>query len=249
MNWSIAGWVVIGLSAVMLVIFSLLGKKPDSYPLRRSPSVDGLMKAQSTAIERGQPRLVALGDQYWSRTYPGLGLNALITLPFLADSENLVDGGFSVAGGDGSLVVLAHQIIQNGYVNGYSMDLSKPRVRTLLPGPTHLSYSMGLLTELRLRNYGSVALLGHFGPEAILLTEAVQSKGGYIFAAAGSLISQAALLLSVRDMLISESVYSISGLLSPTSTDPSRWLIEDTLRTILIISLVAGVIMKLLGVL
>ena len=249
MNWSIVGWVVIGLSALMLVIFSLIEKKPDFYSIRRSASAERLKKAQTTAIERGKPRLVAIGDQYWSRTYPGLGLHAVTALPILANAENIADGGLSVSCGDGSLVVLARQIVQIGYVNGFSMELSKPDVRTILPGPTQLSYSLGLLSELGLQKFGSIALVGNYGPAAILWTEAVQSKGGYAFAAAGSLTSQAALLFSVRDLMIGESVFSMSGLLSSNPVDQARWLTEDILRVLLIFSLVAGVIMKLTGVL
>jgi len=248
-NWSIVGWVVIGLSAIMLVIFSLIGKKPDFYSTRRSVSSEGLKKAQTAAIERGQPRLIAIGDQYWSRTYPGLGLHALTALPILANAENTADGGLSVSCGDGSLVVLARQIVQSDYVNGFSMELSNPRVRTILPGPTQLSYSLGLLSELGLQKYGSIALLGNYGPEAILWTEAVQSRGGYVFAAAGSLISQAALLFNVRDLVIGESVFSTAGLLTSNEVDQTRWLTEDILRVLLILSLIAGVIMKLVGVL
>ncbi|MEA3325816.1 MAG: DUF6754 domain-containing protein [Chloroflexota bacterium] len=249
MNWSIVGWMAIGLSALMLVIFSLLRKKPDTYSLRRSVSAEGLMKAQTNAIERGQPRLIAIGDQYWSRTYPGLGLHALTALPILADAENIVDGELSVSGGDGSLVVLARQIVQSDYVNGFSMELSNPRVRTILPGPTQLSYSVGLLYELGLQKYGSIALFGNYGPEAILWTEAVQSRGGYVFAAAGSIISQAVLLFNVRDLVIGESVFSTAGLLTSNEVDQTRWMTEDILRVLLILGLIAGVIMRLVGVL
>jgi len=247
--WSIVGWAVIALSALLLVICSLLGNKLDFYSLRKSSSTSGLMKAQISAIERGQPRLIAIGDQFWSRAYPGLGLHALTSLPMLADTENVMDGGLSVAGGDGSLLVLAHQIVQNGYVNGFSMELSKPRMSVILPGLTHLSFSVGLLSELGSQKYGSIALFGNYGPAAILWTEAVQSKGGYAFAAAGSLTSQAALLFNVRDLMIGESIFSMSGLLSSNPPDQARWLIEDILRVLLIFSLVAGVILKLTGVL
>lgn len=249
MNWSIAGWVMIGLSAILLVIFSFLVKKNKLYEIKKSASVDGLISAQTKAIERGQPRLISLGDQYWSRTYPGLGLHALTILPTLTEPENVLDGELTISGGEGGLVALACQIVQKDYSNGFSLALSKPGVNAILPGPTPFSYSIGLLSEIELWHYGSISLFGNYGPEAILLTEAIQSKGGHVFAGAGSLPSQASLLLSVQDLMIGESIYSASGLLNPSRSAISWIMTEDLMRFLLILSLAAGVILKLVGVL
>lgn len=243
MSWAIFGWVLIGLAAIMLVLLSFLMRRKHLYKIRTATSVDELLAAQSGAIERGQPRLISLGDQLWSRTYPGLGLHALTILPRLVDAENCQADGTFVSGGEGSLAALAHQVVQNVYQNGFSIALSRPKVKTIMPGTGRISYAIGLLSEIEHQGYGSVALFGNYGPEAALWTEAVQNKGGYVFAGAGSIPAQAALVMNVKDLLIGESLFSTSG------SDVSGVMTEDILRLILILGLVVGVILKLAGVL
>ena len=126
--------------------------------------------------------------------------------------------------------------------------LSKPGVNTILPGPTKFSYLAGLLSEIGLEQYGSVALLGNYGPEAVIWAEAVQSKGGYVFAGAGSLTAQAALFSNTEDLMIGESLYGASGLLNTAMPELTGLMVEDIIRFLLILSLLAGVIMKLVGV-
>jgi len=184
----------------------------------------------------------------WSRTYPGLGLHALTVLPMLVDGENVMADGMFVSGGEGSLVALARQIVQNDYSNGFLTELSKPGVNAILPGPTKFSYLAGLLSEIGLEKYGSVTLFGNYGPEAAVWAEAVQSQGGYVFAGAGALTAQAALFSNVEDLLIGESLYAVSGSLNTARSEVARLMVEDIIRILLILSLLAGVIMKLVGV-
>jgi len=247
-NWSIVGWVVIGLAAFLLVLFTFLNKKTRHLKVRKITSIDRLVAAQSDAIERGQPRLISLGDQLWSRTYPGLSLHTLTVLPMLVDAENVMADGMFVSSGEGSLVALARQIVQNDYSNGFLTELSKPGVNAILPGPTKFSYLAGLLSEIGLEKYGSVTLFGNYGPEAAVWVEAVQSKGGYVFAGAGPITAQAALFTDVEDLLIGESLYAVSGSLNTARSEVARLMVEDIIRILLILSLLAGVIMKLVGV-
>jgi hypothetical protein len=243
MSWAIIGWMLIGLSAILLVLFPFLMRRKSPYKIRKSITIENLLTAQSGAIERGQPRLISFGDEMWSRTYPGLGLHALTLLPKLVDEENALTDGTYVSGGDGSLATLARQIVNNRYHDGFSMILSRSKAQTIMPGTGRISYAVGLLLEIEHQGYGSVALFGNFGPEAVLWTEAVQNKGGYVFAGAGSLSSQAALLINVKDLLIGESLFSTSV------PDATGVMTEDVLRLILILGLVVGVILKLAGVL
>lgn len=243
MSWAILGWALIGFSAIILVLLSFLMRRKNLYKTRKATSIDEIFAAQSGAIERGQPRLISLGDQLWERTYPGLGLHALTLLPKLVDEENALTEGTYVSGGDGSLATLARQIINNRYHDGFSMMLSRSKAQTIMPGTGRISYAVGLLSEIEHQGYGSVALFGNFGPEAVLWTEAVQNKGGYVFAGAGSLSSQAALLINVKDLMIGESLFSTSV------PDATGVMTEDVLRLILILGLVVGVILKLAGVL
>jgi len=249
MTWTLVGWVAIGLSALLLGLFWVLSKQSGFYPGRKIPSTESLLRAQINSIERGQHRQIILGDQFWSFTYPGLGLHALNNLSSFLDSETAVEGGLTISAGNPELVVFARQIVHQSYRDGFSSNLPPARIQTVLPGPTPLSLTAGLLPVLNTSRHGSLALFGHYGPEAILWTEAARSRGSAIFAAAGTLSSQAALFLSVHDLVLGENVFMLPGLLKMRQEDQASWLAEDILRILLMLGLIIGAALKLAGVL
>lgn len=243
------GWLFIGFAAILLLVFSLLLKDRKVYSARRRPEIDALITARSTALERGRKQHILLGHQLWSGAFPGLGLHSLLVLPSLLDPETGVDGGLMVDGGDGTLVVFAQQIVENRYDDGFSTTLHNKNVNTTLSGPMPLAFTAGFLSEISLQPQGSLILLGNYGPESLLWTEAAASDGAHVFAATGTIASQAALFSSVRDSLLGEEIFALPGALESTSTNRAGWLTEDILRIILMLSLTAAAILKIVGVL
>ncbi len=243
------GWVFIGLAAILLVILTLIFNRGKGYAARHRPEFQTFINARSAAIERGQKQHIVLGHQLWSGAYPGLGLHPLLVLPTLLEPEILADGGLTIDGSDGSLVVLARQIIHHRYDDGFVTELHNSRVRATLPGPTPLSFTAGILPEMGRHPQGSLVLLGNYGPEALLWTESVFAEGGHVLAGAGTLASQAVLFLSVRDLLIGESVFFLPGALESRSANHAGWSTEDILRILLMVSLISGAILKIVGIL
>lgn len=248
MTWVQIGWTVIFLAVVLLVGFSLIFKTGRRYPVRQLPAVKALFDQRVIAIERGEGRQVVLGNRFWSRAYPGLGLHALSVLPSLVSTEVMVDGGQVVSAGTGELVLFARQIIQGVYRDGFSPALEPVINPVQLPGPTPLAFTAGLLTEINLHSPGSLALFGSFGLSAPLWAEAASIKGGNVFAAAGLISAQAALFLNVRDVLIGEEIFMLPGAMEPTAVNQAGWITEDILRVLLMVLMLAAAVMKMVGV-
>ncbi len=249
MNWPLVGWIFLGFSAAVLIFLSILFRYRKGPSVRNLSAVQALRMSQTASMEGGQSRQVVLGDQFWSRLYPGLGLHALSLVPSFLDPESIADGSLTLSGGDGCLVLFANQVVQSRYQDGFSSSLASMGVRRSLPGATPLSSITGLLPELTSRPYGSLALFGNSGPVVLLLAEAVRNRGGHVFAATGTLAAQAALFLSIRDLLIGETIFMLPELASQETGYRAAWLAEDILRVLLMISLIAGVILKMVGVL
>ena len=248
MTWAQVGWVVIGLSALLLVGFSLLLKDRFSYHVRHLPAVKALLDQRVIAIERGQGRQVVLGDRFWNRAFPGLGLHALAVLPGLVSPEDGQDEGQLVSGGTGELVLFARQIVDGAYQDGYSTGLAQGMYPLQMPGPTPLSFLAGLLVQINLQSPGSLALFGSFGTTAPLWAEAAMIKRGHVFAAAGSISGQAALFMGIRDMLIGEEIFMLPGLVENRPANQAGWMTEDLMRAMLIIFILAAAILKMVGV-
>lgn len=248
MNWSLIGWIFIGCTAILLLLSKIfhLGK---DYEVRKEAAVDNLRDDQVSVMERGEKRKLLLGDHLSPMIYPGLGLQALSVLPSFLDTESGVDGGLTLGSADGGLLVFARQIVQNRYTDGFSPILHQTGVRTILYGPTPFSYTSAVLSDLSTQIGGSLALFGHYGPEAVLWVDAVRKHGGAIFASGGTLAAQAVLFLNVRDLVIGESTFKLPHLLLGEKGHSANLFVEDVLRMALILALLIGILLKLGGVL
>lgn len=244
----LAGLIVMGLASILLLVFSVVNNYRQGYQVRREPGVEKMMHSQIASIESGNPRSVIIGHQLLSRAYPGLGLHALTVLPTFLNPETAVDGGLTIAGSDGSMVAFARQIVHGRYHGEFSIALHQLILNTTLPGPTPFSFTAAILPMLSEQPHRLLALFGNYDAEASLWAMETQIDGGHVFAAAGSLASQASLYLQVRDLLIGEMVFLLPGLTDPSPSDRAAWLTEDILRTGLIITLIIAAILKMVGV-
>lgn len=76
MNWSILGWGMIGISIILLIIFTFLFKNGRSYLVRKNTQIEGLKISRIKAIEGGLHRTLVLGHKLTSSSYPGVGPTA-----------------------------------------------------------------------------------------------------------------------------------------------------------------------------
>lgn len=249
MTWSFIGWILIGLSAVLLIGLSFFFKNRGGYTVREVPGIQQLLSARATALEKGNKLHLGLGQRMWSGLYPGSGLYSLSILPKYLDREIRNSGAMRVSSGDGVLTVLARQIIQNQYDDGYSFLLDQNPVKSDLPGPTPASSTTGLLNLLSFEKVSSLTLVGNYGLESVLFSEALHTNGGAFFSAVGNLTSQAALYPSIKDLLIGENIFLLPVAFSGKDGTQPAWITEDILRIVVMILMVAAVVLKLVGLL
>jgi hypothetical protein len=245
MTWSQIGWAIIALGALLLLgLRFLFMQGRHGYDVRKMPIVDTFLDQRVSSIERGLGRHMILGDTFWSRPYPGLGLHALTVLNRLVSPGSMADGLENINAGAGGLVLFARQIVLGQYQDGFSERLS-----VSVPGPTPLSFLAGLLPEINRQPLGSLAIFGHYGSTAPLWTEGAALKGADSFAAAGTLSAQAALFLNMRDVLIGEEIFMLPGLFNPMPQTHAGWLTEDILRVVLMLLIVGAALLQIAGVL
>jgi len=83
----------------------------------------------------------------------------------------------------------------------------------------------------------------------VLLTETADNLEAYTFAASDSLPAQAALFASAQDPLIGEELYAVPAYLDHKPLHQASLHVQDILRWAVIFTLIAGALLKLLGVL
>lgn len=248
MTWTLLGWILIGLAALLMAILTW-GVRVNAPAPRKKPFFQRFTTSQAKAMEQGKPQQVVLGNQLWSSGYPGLGLSALSAMSALITPETLADGRQSISASSGGLAVIARQVVEGCYAGGFSDQLTASRVEAGVVGITPFSFSAGLLSEFKSTPPGNLLYLGDFGPEAVLAVRKAADQGGEVFAGAGTMAAQATLFLYVRDLLLGEEVFMLAPSLSKAPQGQASLLVEDLLRLGIILLLVAGAVLKMSGVL
>jgi hypothetical protein len=92
-------------------------------------------------------------------------------------------------------------------------------------------------------------LIGNFGPEAGLLTEAAERQNAVVIAASESLIAQAVLYATSPETLIGEELFAAGAYVQAGSIHSASLLVQDILRWFIIIALLGGAGLKMAGLL
>jgi hypothetical protein len=240
------GLTIIIIPLLLLILLGVIFRRYSTYAVRSFPALKALIRHRTSSVERGAYRHLVSGFGLSDGSDLGLGLHALHALPLFIQPEDIADGLQKIESSDGSLLLLTQQLLNGHYSKGYYQRLNLVS-NALIPGVTPLSFTAGLLTELNQHRAGSLAIIGDYGVSSVLWAACTQDHQGHTFAAAGSLVAQAALFLSVRDLLIGEEIYAAKPVLNPTPFNLASLQTEDVLRVILIFVLILASLLKLFG--
>jgi len=118
-----------------------------------------------------------------------------------------------------------------------------------LTGFTPLAYAAGVMSIIRDENISSNVLIGNFGPEAGLLTEASTRQKAAVIAASDSLTAQAVLFITTPETLIGEELFGAGAYVQAGPFHAASLILQDILRWLIIIALLTGAGLKLVGIL
>lgn len=181
--------------------------------------------------ERGAPALAALSmlRRTAERTAPG-------------------DRPPVVTAGDAALAILSQDTLQAAHRAAGTVELYEASDGRLA-GLTAFSYAAGALPIARDESASVHVLIGSFGPEVALLTEAAEREGAFTLAASDSLPAQAVLYACAQQPLIGEELYAAGAYTGAGRAHQASLQLQDFLRWVLILALAAGAVATLLGVL
>lgn len=248
MNWSaMIAFVLVAGSAGLLLGFAILRRK-SSPVFREIPAFIRLRKAIGRAVEDGSRLHISLGRGSLTSSQGAAGLAGLSALRRLADLTSTSDRTPIATSGEPSLTILSQDVMQASYqeaTGGGHFDASGAR----LTGLTPFSYASGALPILRDEHISANILLGSFGVEAGLLTDAAERQNSFLLAASDYLPAQAVLYASAQEPLIGEELYAVSEYINHSPMHAASLSVQDILRWVLIISLLLGALLKLAGLL
>jgi hypothetical protein len=246
--WPIIGFILVLLTAAGMVLFSLKKMRTRFPPVfRKIPSITRLRKAIGLSVEDGSRIHVALGNANLTDPASASGLSALSTLHRLGQLTSTSDQPPIATSGDGGISILSRDVLKIVSVETNSRELYEPD-HGLLTGPTPFSYVIGALDIIEDPGIRTNILLGNFGPEVGFLTTRSEDKGIFCLAASNSIVAQSVFLATLRDVLIGEELFAIPAYLAFTPIHLASVRVQDYLRLLVGVSLVAGAFLKLLGI-
>ena len=191
---SILGLVLIIIAAGLLLRLTLVKRK--SPPIfREIAAYIRLKRAIGTSVEDGTRLHVSLGRSGLQTPRGASALAGLAMLRHLAEQTSVSDKPPIVTSGAGDLAILSQDTLQAGYKAAGAEELYNPTTGRL-SGLTPYSYVAGAIPSIRDEDVSANVIIGHFGPEVALLTDAADRANSLVVAAADDPAAQAVLFAS-----------------------------------------------------
>ncbi|MBM3150847.1 MAG: hypothetical protein FJZ96_01360 [Chloroflexi bacterium] len=248
MNWTtLAGLGLVGLSAgLMLFLAALRRKEPPVF--RRIAAFSRLGHAIGRAVEDGSRLHVSLGSGGLTTPQSASALAGLTVLRRLADLTSAGDKPPVASSGDGAVAILSQDMLQVSYQDataGGFYDATAGR----LAGLTPFSYAAGTIPIMRDEHVSANVLIGNFGVEAGLLADTAERKGSFTLSATDNLPAQAVLYAGAQDPLIGEELYAAGAYVNAGPFHAASLAVQDILRWLAILAILAGALLKMVGLL
>jgi hypothetical protein len=237
--------VIILFSAFLLLVITLWKRKSPAK-LREIPALTQLYRTLGLSVEDGTRLHISLGHGGLLDARGGSALAGLAALRHIAERTSVSDMPSVASAGDPALGLLAQDTLQAGYQAAGVEELYVPttgRVTGLSP----FSYAAGAMNISQNENVSTNIMIGHFGPEAALLTEASDRENVSVIGASDDLAGQAVLFANTQDALIGEELFATGAYLGAGPTHVASLTVQDILRWVLILVLLVGAFAKLLG--
>ena len=231
-------------AGLMLALTVLRAKTKPSF--RNIDAFNRLRNAIGHLVEDGSRLHVSRGRGGLITPQGGAALAGLSLLRQLAVLTSAGDRTPIATSGDGALAILSQTTLQGAAERSSQAgnDLSMGR----LTGLTPFSYAAGAIPSIRDEHVSANVLIGNFGMEAALLTEAAERTDSFSLAASDNPTAQAVLYATARETLIGEEIFAAGAYSGSGPLHTASLTVQDILRWIAIVVMLGGAVLKMAGI-
>jgi len=237
--------VFVALAFLLIIIITFINRNKAGQTLREIPAFIQLRKTIDISVEDGSRLQVSLGSggilgPKSTAAFAGLSLLRQAAL-IAADSDQPP----IATSGEGLLSILSQDTLRRTY---QKMGISENYYHRLgrVTGLTPLAYGGGSMPPI-LDNYISVStLLGSFGEEAALITNASQRRSAFTLGGSDGLAGQSILFASSDQPLIGEELYATGAYMDAGPAHMASLRTQDIIRWILILVIFTTALGKLI---
>jgi hypothetical protein len=228
----------------LMITSAVLLRQREGLILREISAFARLQRAIGLAVEAGSRLHISLGRGQLISTQSAIGYVGLSILDRIARSTSISDRPPVATSGEGTLGILS-QDTQRGAAKTLGVEFDPMRGR--ITGLSPYSYSAGTLSLIEEEDVGANMLIGSFGSEVGLITEAAERSESMTLGGTDNLSGQAVLFASAQEPLIGEETYAGGAYLGVGPMHIASLYAQDILRWVLIGLIVIGAILNLLG--
>jgi len=237
---------IIAISALLLLILTVW-KRKSPRSVRPIAALTRLTQLIGLSVEDGTRLHVSLGHGGLLTPRGGSALAGLSMLRHLAELTSVSDRPPVATTGDPALSLLTQDTLRAGYQAAGVEELFVPTTGRLT-GMSPFGFAAGAMPVIRNENVSANIMIGHFGPESALITEAAERESIVTIGASDELTAQSILFAASQDALIGEELYAAGAYLGSSASHMASLTLQDILRWLIILFLLAGSAAKFLGV-
>lgn len=245
---NLIGFGFVMLFFALMVAFAVIGWKRSVRGLRDIPAFTRLRRGVGLAVEAGQRLHVSLGHGGISGEQGGSALVGLSVLRRIARAASISDRPPVATSGEPLQAILSQDTLRSTYHN-IGADSQYEPTAGQLSGLTPFSYAAGAMPVIFDQQVSMNILVGSFGSEVALLTDASERSGGLTLAGSDNIPAQAVLYAAAQEPLIGEELYAGGAYLQAGPMHVASLRAQDIVRWVLIGSILLGAALKLIGVL
>ena len=238
------GLIFVGVFVGLMISSAVLLRQREGLTLREISAFTRLQRAIGLAVEAGSRLHISLGRGNLISSQSAIGYVGLSILDRIARSTSISDRPPVATSGEGTLGILS-QDTQRGAAKylGVEFDPDRGRITGLSP----YSYAAGTLSLIEEQEVGANMLIGSYGSEVGLITEAAERSESMTLGGTDNLSGQAVLFASAQEPLIGEETYAGGAYLGVGPMHIASLYAQDILRWVLIGLIIIGAIIKLIG--
>jgi hypothetical protein len=241
----------VGLLLAFMVVFAVaylrLRRGARVPRLRPLPGAQTLPALAERALEEGRPVHLALGTGQVTHETSAETLMALVALDHMAASATRTGRIPVVTTADPAAHLLAADIL----AQGEPVRAWHARNQARFIAPDSAAYGAGTRGLIQREDLRLTAAIGYLGDEYLFLAAPAPGGGEAVappeVAATTRLESLPLLHLTVRKPLLGEETFALGAYLARLPADMAGVLLQDVARVVLVLAIVAGVILRSIG--
>ncbi|MEA3351402.1 MAG: DUF6754 domain-containing protein [Chloroflexota bacterium] len=242
---------IIGLAFILvffglIILFTIVGREQPAANLRSISAFTKLRRAIGLAVESGSSLHLSIGRGNLTGTEGAIAFVGLSVLERLVRLTSTSDNPPIATTGDASLAIVARDTLSGTYRDIGISEQYKPTTGQLA-GVTPFSYAAGVIPIIRDEKTSAHVLIGHYGNEVALITDAGERSGDLTLAGTDNLPAQSILYATAQEPLIGEEVYASGAYLQINPMHAASLRAQDIIRWLLVIIILGGILLKTLG--